>query len=242
MSYFKTDNQYLYLEAPYAEFYIPKVYFDGGRYAEDRGSIIETLGLFHVGIFKNGELQEMKIFNAPTMLNLFVNDSEERDVKLPGNNDGLTPCKVIKYNKGHKITDAGVIQDASNVESFLDLIIKGKIPNNIPYNETLNIWRRNQELNGAHLGVPSVILELILSVTYRDKDDPGRKFSRVIGANPETSPFAYVTNNFRQVCQYTSTFAGLTFEDIDSMISTSLNRTRNHGEEAYSPLESLLKQ
>lgn len=242
MSYFKSDNQYLYLESPYAEFYIPKVYFDGGKFAEDRGSIIETLGLFYVGIFKDGELSEMKIFNVPTMMNLFVNDSEERDVKLPGENNDLTPCKVIKYSKGNKITNAGVIEDASNVESFLDLIIKGKIPSNIPYNETLNIWRKNQELNSAHLGVPSVILELILSVTYRDKNDPGRKFSRVIGEHPETSQYAYVTSNFRQVCQYTSTFAGLTFEDIDSMITTSLNRTRNKGEEAYSPLESLLKQ
>lgn len=241
MSYFRTDNQFIYLDAPYAEFYIPKTYFDGSKFAEDHGSTIQTLGLFNVGFFKDGELQEMKIFNAPTMLNLFVNDSEEREVKLPGFKDELTPCKVIKYQKGHKITDAGVIEDAANVESFLDLIIKGKIPHTIPYSQVLKIWMKNLELNSAHLGVPSVIEELILSVTYRDKDDPSKKFSRIIGSKPNTSEFAYATNNFRQVCQYTSTFAGLTFEDIDSMISTSLNRTRNHGEETPSPLENLLK-
>jgi hypothetical protein len=115
------------------------------------------------------------------------------------------------------------------------------VPSIVPYEKSLQIWQKNQELNSANLGVPSVIEELILSVMYRDKNDPGTKFSHVIGKDVNVSQYDYVMNNIRQICQYTSTFTALTFEDIDSMITTSLNRTRTNGHEAYSPIESLIK-
>lgn len=241
MGYFKSDGKFIYLEADSCEFYIPKYYFDvSGRFAEDLGDIIKVLGVFDVGIFENGKLKEMKVLNLPTWIDLFVVDSDDRDVSLPGN-EGLTPCKVLAYQKGHKIMNSGVVEDSSNVESYLNFVLKGKVPSIVPYEKSLQIWQKNQELNSANLGVPSVIEELILSVMYRDKNDPGTKFSHVIGKDVNVSQYDYVMNNIRQICQYTSTFTALTFEDIDSMITTSLNRTRTNGHEAYSPIESLIK-
>ena len=52
MAYFKSDNKYIYLDAPYAEFYIPLYYFDSsGDMAIDMGDMIKGLGLFEVGFF-----------------------------------------------------------------------------------------------------------------------------------------------------------------------------------------------
>ena len=241
MAYFKAVDGFIYLEAEYAEFYIPKYYFEStGGFAEDLGGIIKALGVFDVGIFESGKLKEMKVLNLPTWIDLFVTDSEDRTVQLP-NDDEPTPCKVLKYSKGHKIMNDSVIEDSSNVENYLNFILKGKVPSIVPYEKSLDIWRKNQALNAATLGVPSVIEELILSVSYRDKKDPGTKFSHVIGKDPSISQYAYVMNNIRQICQYTSTFTALTFEDLDSMITTSLNRTRTKGNEAMSPIEDLIK-
>ena len=53
--------------------------------------------------------------------------------------------------------------------------------------------------------------------------------------------YDYIMTNIRTVCQYTSTFTGVTFEDIDTMITASLDRTQSGGEEDYSPSEALLK-
>lgn len=241
MNYFKSDNKYIYLEAEYAEFYIPKYYFEStGGFAEDLGSIVKALGVFDVGIFESGKLKEMKVLNIPTWIDLFVTDSEDRNVKLP-NEDESTPCKVLKYSKGHKIMNNSVIEDSDNVQSYLNFILKGKIPSIVPYEKSLAIWRKNQTLNNSFLGVPSVIEELILSVSYRDKNDQGTKFSHIIGNDPSVSQYAYKMSNIRQICQYTSTFTALTFEDLDSMVTTSLNRTRTHGNEAVSPIEDLIK-
>ena len=241
MNYFRSDGKFIYLEAEMCEFYIPKYYFEtSGGFAEDLGDIVKALGVFDLVIFENGKLKEMKVFNLPTWIDFFVVSSEDRDVTLPGN-DGLTACKVLSYQKGHKIMNSGVVEDSSNVESYLNFVTKGKVPSIVPYERSLQIWRKNQAMNSANLGVPSVIEELILSVAYRDKNDPKTKFAHVIGKNPNVSQYDYVMNNIRQICQYTSTFTALTFEDIDSMVTTSLNRTRNHDPEAYSPIEALIK-
>lgn len=243
MAYFKSDNKFIYLEAPYAEFYIPQENFNSsGNLAEDMGNMIKGLGLFEVGFFDDkGKLSEMRILNLPTWTEFFVYSSEDRNVKLPGNNDTETPCRVIKYLKGQKIMNAGVIEDSSNAESFLNFILRGKLPKYLKYEDAIKIWRKNQELNATYLGVPSVIQELILSNSYRYKEDPNKKFSHVIGANDNISQYDYVMNNIRQICQYTSTFTALTFEDLDSMVTTSLNRTRSKTDEAESPIEELIK-
>lgn len=241
MQYFKSDGNYIYLEAPAIEFYIPKYYFDpANKFAESLRDTVRTLGVFDVGIFDNGKLIEMRVLNLPTWVDLFVYDSDERTMKLP-NEEENTVCVVLKYIKGEKIMASSIVQDSSNVESYVNFTLKGKVPTIVPYEKSLQIWKKNQLMNNASLGVPDVMQELILSVSYRYKKDPGKKFSHVIGKNPTISQYDYVMNNIRQICQYTSTFTALTFEDIDSMITTSLNRTRNKGEEAYSPIESLIK-
>lgn len=241
MGYLRSDGKFIYLDAPYCEFYIPKYYFEStGGFAEDYGSKIHALGVFDVGIFENDKLKEMKVLNLPTWTDFYVTDSEDRTVNLP-NDDGPTECKVLKYMKGEKIMPSSVVEDSSNAESFANFIIKGKIPAIVPYELAITLWINNMILNSASLGVPSVILELILASAYRYKKDPGQKFAHVIGNDPNISQFDYIMQNVRQICQYTSTFTGLTFEDFDSMATTALNRTRSKGTEAYSPIESIIK-
>lgn len=241
MSHFKSDGKFIYLEDQYAEFYIPKFYFDkSGGFAEDLGSTIRVLGVFDVGFFENDKLKEMRVLNIPVWINLFAYDTEERIVKLPGDDEPST-CIVVKYLKGEKIMNSGIIEDSSNAEAYVSFVTKGKVPPIVPYERSLQIWHKNQEMNSVDLGVPSVIEELILSVAYRSKSDPGKKFAHVIGKDPNVSQYDYTMNNIRQICQYTSTFTALTFEDIDAMITTSLNRAKSKGAEAYSPLEDLIK-
>lgn len=242
MNYFKSDQKFIYLERSYCEFYIPISYFEGtAGFAEDQGQTIKVMGIFNIGFFENGELTEMKVMNLPTWLNIFVYDSENRLVKLPGESEDV-PCKVLKYFKGQRIMDSSIIEDSSNVELYLKFVTQGKIPASIPYDKSLTLWRKNQSLNAVKLGVPSVIEELILSAAYRDINDPSRKFAHVIGEDPDNvSQYDYKMASIRQICQYTSTFTAITFEDIDSMITTSLNRARNKTPEAESPIEKIIK-
>ena len=239
---FKTEGDIIYLTAPYCEFYIPQAFFNmAGGFAVDYGEIIKGIGLFDVGIFSNGKLVEMKILNIPTWIEMYVHESENRDVKLPGS-DNLVPCRVLIYYQGAKVMNSKIIEDSTNAETYLDFICKGKIPTSVPYSKSAQLWRKNQRMNGVHLGVPAVIEEMILSVAYRNKKNLGQKFCQVIGQNNSTvSEYDYTMASIRQICQNASTFTALWFEDFDAMVTTSLNRTRENKPETNSPLEKIIK-
>lgn len=238
---FKSDGSFIYLTSPYCEFYIPQAFFKSSAgFAEDRGDTIRGIGLFDVGIFSDGKLVEMRTLNIPTWIELYVHESEDREVQLPGSDD-LVPCKVLIYYKGAKVMTTKIIEDSSNAELYLKLICGGKIPTSVPYGKSAQIWRKNQQMNGVHLGVPAVIEEMILSVAYRDKKNLGQKFCKVIGQNKNVSEYDYNMASIRQICQYASTFTALWFEDFDAMVTTSLNRTRENKPEANSPLEKIIK-
>ena len=73
MAYVRSDGSFLYLDVPYAEFYVPKYYFeDGYKCAEDFGSTIKTIGIMDVGIFEGETLKEMKVLNIPSLIELYV--------------------------------------------------------------------------------------------------------------------------------------------------------------------------
>ena len=55
------------------------------------------------------------------------------------------------------------------------------------------------------------------------------------------SDYSYFPASVRQVCQYNSTFTAVTFEDIDSMITSSLNKAREKTPENTSPVEQVIK-
>ncbi len=242
MGHFKKDANYVYLLDNSCEFYIPSYYFeDRYKFAFDEGNTIKCLGVFNVAFFDtNGKVIERRMLNLPTWINLFVYESDVRRLKLQGDVEEID-YRVITYYKDMKIMPSKLVKDGDNVEGYLDFIMKGKIPNNIKYSDALRIWMKNQKMNGASLGVPSAELEMILSVYYRYKDDPTKKFSTVIGSDKSVSEYDYVMKNTRQICQYTSTYAGITFEDIDSMITTSINRTKRKEKELDAPTESILK-
>lgn len=243
VEYFRSDNQYIYTNAPYTEFYLPVTYFDpSGNFASDNGQTITTLGIFNVGIFENDKLKEMKLFSVPTWIDLFVEDSEFRDITFEWS-DGPIKCKVLKYFKNAKFMSSSVIEEASQLTAFIDVVNSGKVPRCVPYGtQLIDIWWRNQDLNGESLKVPSVILELILSVLSRPRSNKSIKFSTVAGKpDSKVGEFDYMMMRIREICRHTSTFTALTYEDKNAMITTALNRTMDGEPEKDSPVEDIIK-
>ena len=242
LSIFKADGDFIYLDTQYCEFYIPMYYFDSTsqsrKFAEDFGDTIKTLGIFNVGIFKDGKLTDMKTLNIPTMITIYVSSSELREITL--SNGENTQCKVIKYLKGAKIMGSRIFEDDEYAKKYLNYITGGNLPNIIPYSKLLEMWRMNQKLNGVNFGVSSLYLELILATMYRNPKNLSEKFS-TIASKEGVGDYDYGTASIRQICQYTSTYTAVTYEDIDSMITTSLNRSRNGNNETESPVEQVIK-
>jgi hypothetical protein len=228
------------LDAPYMEAYIPMYYFDKAGFAVDKGNMVTTFGVFEVAFFENGKVVENKTVNIPSWIDLYCPDFEIRNMSFPHVAD--MNYKVIKFFKGNKVMASGFVQDSNNAVTFLDFIIYGKLPTSVPYSKLLEMWYKNQDMNSVSFGVPSVILELILSVSCRDKNDPTRKYCESAGLpGSGLTDWDYMMSSVRSICQYSSTFQSLTFEDIDSMITSSLNRTRRGIADPPTPVEAVIK-
>ena len=238
-SYFKKENGFIYSDVEYMEFYVPLEFFDQTkRYAVDFSSYIETLGLFYVGIFKGGQLQEYKVMKQPYQISVFVYDSEHKNVSLPS---GETACKILKFNKGAKIMNAKIIQDAQTSLQYLDMVMGGKIPPSVPYDMAADVFQKNKMVNKVNFGVRPEVEEMVIALNYRNPNNLAEPFAKLYGSDLSVSPYAYKTVSTRQICQYASTFSSLTFEDMDSMITTSINRSRDKGVEQFSPVEEIIK-
>lgn len=236
---FRSDQRFIYCNADQIEFYIPQSYFDESRkFAEDLGQTIKVFGLFDV-MYAQGNKQETKCMNCPFFIFIYNYDSEVSQVDLPG--EGPTLCRVIRYLKGQKIMESQIKEDSDNATIYVKFINSGKVPKTVPYSITPQIWTKNQEIANVNFGIRSETEEMILALTYRNPKNRGEKFSVLYGSDLEVGEHDYVPASIRQICMYASTFTSMTFEDIDSMITTSLNRTRNKGTEAFTPIEDIIK-
>ena len=236
---FKKEKEYIKLNAPSMEMYIPMDFFENNL-AEDNGDIIKVFGLVHTQLFdKDNKPNGMEILNIPTSITISPSSTERSSMVL---NEGEEPQKVLicRFIKEDNVMRSTIAKDAGEVEKFVNMMLRGKVPR-MPYNKIISVWQKNLQMNGVGLGVPSSILEMIISEVYRNKEKPEESFRFKISKNPNTDQLGYITANMRQICAKNSTFAALTFEDIDSMIVSSLNRSIYNKEEAKSPLEKIIK-
>lgn len=242
-NFMKDDGENIIFTGNYLEAYIPEFYFEG-KLAQNFGSSLQVFGLFNVRVFdESGKGMKLETFNVPSLITITPSEIERRrDVQLidsdESDGDGYV---VAKFYKGNVIMKSNIQQDASNVELFINILFRGKVPKTIPYSQVKDIWQKNLDMNGVKLGVTSTILEVIISEIYRNKKKPEQKFAHIIGKNPNVSEYAYQRANIRQICAWNSTFAGLTFEDMDAMITSGLNTKRYGKQETESPIEKIIK-
>lgn len=236
----KVIGEYIHLNAPSMEMYIPMDYFEENL-AEDLGGAINVFGLLNVRVFdKDDKPGVLELMNLPADITIYPTSTEKMDVVLH-EGDPSEKVLVCRFVKEDKIMRSGITQSSKSAENFVNMVIKGKIPKSVPYNKILSIWYKNLEMNGVNLGVPSTILEIILSESYRDKNKPEDPFRYKFGKNPNVDQFSYTTANMREICAKNSTFTAITFEDFDSMVAASVNRSVYNKEETTSPLEKIIK-
>lgn len=235
----KLDGDAIVFDGNYLECYIPDYYFQRS-FAEQAGSTLKVFGVFSLRTFDGkGKPDKLETLSLPLFISLFAVEVEERTIALLPNRD---PEKyhVAKFYKGNKIMSKYVIPDSTNVEIFLKMMLQGKLPDTIPYDKIIDIWHSNLKLNNVSIGTTSCIPEIIISEIYRDRKNPDKKFATTVGKDPSTSMYDYKTANIREICARQSTFTAITFEDMDSMITSSLNMDDSK-EQVESPIEKIIK-
>lgn len=241
--FLRDDGENIVFTGPYMEAYIPEFYFEG-KLGEDYGGSLQVFGLFNIRMFDaKGKPLKLETFNVPSMVTITPTEVEERkQIQLLEGDDGeIDLYRVAKFYKDGIVMKNSIPHDAANVELFISILFRGKVPKTIPYSQVLRIWQKNLDLNGVKLGVTSTILEVIISEIYRNKKKPEETFSKLIGKDPTVSEYAYRRANIREICARNSTFAALTFEDLDAMITSALNIKQYGKQESSSPVEKIVK-
>ena len=237
----KKDNKIL-LNAEYMEAYIPKKMFKKGL-NEILGDKLSIMGLFNFR-FSNDEntisKQPMHTFTFPSMMLSKPSSIKEQELEL-FEGSGVQKYIVAKYYRDEEIMcTTSVVADIDNVEKFINLLIEGNLPNTIPYSKILELFIKNMEINKQNLGVSAVVLSVVISEIYRYKKDQSVPFRKMYGKG-NVGELDYISANSREVCANNSTFSALTFEDIDTMLVTSINKSRYKRKENESPVEQIIR-
>lgn len=220
----------------YMEIYIPNEFFEN-NIALNKGASIETLGLVYTRAFSNGEPGPIRFFNVPAMINLMVYDFKQEVIEVNGMKISVM---TLEYPKDSYVLHQTITKGREVAESFLEMILNGKLPKTLDYRRIIDLWWRNLTYSGVSFKVPSKIYEMIIATTYRNPHNPKERYGQLFGRQTNPSGFDYKTGNVRSVVKELSTFSGMVFEDIGTMISNGVNNAIDEVEEPVSPLEKII--
>ena len=245
-SYFKKDKDGIIFTGVYMKVFIPISFFDMKVAVDVGGDTVEVIGIFNIAVYsdregtKGGKIDTLKL---PSVINIYPpgGDFKEEELELiPGT--GVERYRIYDFYQGDKFTDLNYIKKSSGAERFLNILEAGKIPHTIPYDRIFDLWTRNMEMNGVSMPyVSSSSRETIVAELSRYKKDPRTRFGIVAGKDTKLSLYDYLMVNARTLSKYSSTFASISFEDFDTMVTNGANTAKSSKEQNTSPIEEIIK-
>ena len=246
MNEFKKEGDYIILNAPYAEAYIPySIVGDeekGNPTAYFYGEGLRTVGLFNIRFYNDDDDERdsapLRTLNYPNVITMYPSGIETSTLQLAPDMD---PDKyyVLQFFTGDIIMESRIQKNSKNCELFMNLLIKGKLPKGLSYTDLYFAWEKNFQINGLNPGVPAITLQTIISENCRDKNDPMNQFRKVV-ANPGVSMSDYKVQNMVDICSNSSVLNALTFERFGQMLANSLNMSKTGKAQNTTPLEKVL--
>lgn len=221
----------------HTEIYIPMEYFNS-NIAFNRGAVIESFGLVYIRSFDTkGTPGDIDLLNIPTPVSFMYYNSREDTITV----SGITvDVFVLEYPEKSYILHQTVTKGREIAGAFLQMMLAGKIPNTINYSQLIDIWWNNIEISGVSYKVPSKIFEMIIASIYRDPRNPKKRYGQYYSKSAESNGYDYETGSVRDVVKNLSTFSGIIFEDIGTMISNGINNSIENIDEPTSPLEKII--
>ena len=243
---FTEKENILWLKQGRLEIYTPQNYLD--KINHIYGESMQILGLAPYKWYKNKDDKKptkVGVCNTPTIITVYPTDIEQdvEDDIWHGVYDisNLNMYTKLTFDEGSRVMNKYLVESLDSVTNFTSLIIDASLDNNIPYPYLGRAWIKNQLLNGKDLHVPATTLNAVFYELCRWQKNKDVRFGSVLGKDPKHSPVDYKFIGIRQACASNSVFAALAFEDMNSMLDSSLNMTAKEKEQNISPLEQIIK-
>mgnify|MGYP003318621993 CR=1 FL=1 len=142
------------------EIYIPTSYFADGI-AVNEGESVKTFGILYCATVKDGNKGPIKLFSVPTVISVMNYESQNTLVKVGSNNIEVV---ALSYLPDQIIMHQTLPKGRTIASDFLNMMLNGKIPNTLNYNQIINIWWKNLEISGISYKVPSKMFEMIIAI------------------------------------------------------------------------------
>lgn len=238
--YLKVENDVVYVNSPMIKIYIPKSYFTKtlAKYVGDK---INTFGVFKFKTFisnSDDSKGQIHTFKYPSMINIEYRYISEELLDL--GEGGRMPYVVLTLEQGMVfLENINHIQSHENVEAFLNHLNYSRTTN-IGYSELIDMFHKVNTMNGVHLGVPSVLLEMMVAELCRSPKNLNKAFRFAINSKAEMTDLSYKMVGIKNLPHFNSTFTSLAFEDLAKSVLMSVKRTKTKENEEYSPIEKAI--
>ena len=238
-SYLKEEDNKIIFNDPEGEviYYIPEKYFDLSSKTEIIGEYVNVFGIFCWCYFDSkGKSHGIKYFKCPTIIKCKPNLIDKlHNFQLEGIPVKPSDYRCLHFTKGGELlSNTNIVQDADNVDIFVNLLTGGNLPTYIPYNEIQDYMIENAEVSNFNYKISNQVLGLLISELYRDKEDLSKPF-RLSNSNNMTD---YVPLKIQDVPKYISTYTSITSEDPSLAIAGAiLNKGTPN---THSPLEKIV--
>lgn len=141
------------------------------------------------------------------------------------------------YKNGVLFTNSEIIRSADNMSALVTMLTAGKL-DIVEYDKIPRMIQLCKYYNNINFGVPAMYEEVIVADYYRDPDNVNRP-ARFYANDKNIKNFFSLGIGQREKASFTSTFSGITFEDITSMVTMADNAKREGREEVISDVEKV---
>ena len=246
---FTSDGKYIFIDAPYAEVYIPDSIMLGDNedptnstIAYDTGESVVCIGIFYMRFFESDDQDREKVplrtFTYPNKIEMKPSGCFSKPMELTMN--GVTDTyRVYKFYKGDIFMEEAIKKSYLNTEMFTKLIMSGNIPKSLTYDELFFAWYNCFKINGLNTGIPPTLMQAIIAKMCRSSSDLNTQF-RMVAGRKNVDPRSYRILSMNQVSAYSSVMSSMAFERFAEKLTTSLNMTKEGTPQEPSPIEGLI--
>lgn len=221
------------------EIYVPDGYLENSKFNEN-GTTMIVLGILPYSVIQDGKVVYSGTLKIPQVISLNITRKRRDIVKLSKFSETPEHVTVLTYQPTEPITSVYTEANASMAADVFDMVLGGRLPPNIPYQEVLRDVTECFRINNVKIPIPSFLMEDIIATLYRSTKNPDNKFAYDLGKHPDMNPLNYQAMSAKNVTRHISTFAGMTSEQMGEALLYGVKRTKEGKTEPENPIEKTI--
>lgn len=235
MFYKVVDDKILFDGSGECIYYVPEKYFDLNM-AKSNGNYIELMGICQYGLYdRSGKQLELKMLHLCTKFTCKPYKIEKKNLHLM-NTSGPSDYRLLYFkDKDELVSNVNVPTNVDNVDAFMNLYMRGNLPEGIPNNELQDYILANASRNNFKYKCSPQIIGILIGCLSRNPKNLEEPF-RFIADNKNMKE--YTTLSITKAPKYTSAYTAITSENADEAVAAAMTIKSN----TESPLEKVMME